>query len=962
MVKADPKCDYYADLELPPSADAVEIKKQFKKLALKYHPDRNPGKELEFNSKFQAIQSAHEVLTDPQQRAKYDADRIRSGLLHTYTSPVRPQPPPRAAASNFPPPPRRTPQASTTANIPHPPATGANRYTNHMKPDPATAPKSYAEESRARANAFKAWEQMRHGQAVPPQARPVPPRPAKTAAFQPGREAGSFPPKDPTQRPPRDQTKEPVSGFPTMARSNTTRAPKKGGFAPGFSTNDEPQARNSSAYSSMSKGERPDISRSNPDSHTAHPPPPPTAKHPDPRKPLRPHSATDNPFASSERISTPYATTGGEKTYFTSTGLPRSVTSRDGLRSGDIHDSEPTEGNGSHIRPASTTTQRGHGSASPKLKSPRAVSISSVSSSSSDESLREGVEQLYTSAAKTHDAHGRSQNGHLKPAYKPFVRADNVDAGDRAHPAGPNPAFTRRVQTPASDVDPGLAEGFMKHRMKHEAERTQGLRESVHSAPRPKEAGLSQQRPLHRPKSWHDKYEPTRQMHAQDSIGRPATGEFPAKPSMYDYPAFDPSLFFPSSRKCFLLPTGTNEQPVHPPPLRSHSSDTISVNFSPSDWHGKFTGNSPEYFESPPRQNNIGRGRTSPTKRTTSPLKTAHPAQSEGQAPMPNGDPHGPRPPPEPSAQESYSPDKWAPYFKPGTLRWPPPPPPPGGSTGGTARAVSRKRPKTPSRRESRSVFKRPAISKPANVAPAVDDAADEASSSNAESLSSSRSSGAGSAMDLDTNATPPSAGKPAGSGSHRASDLTVTDSVAPPRPVPSAVTGPGQGQSRDRDQLNLSHFKNVAPFAPNQEGIKDLNDLTTTLPFQSRPSARPPSSPVPQPLQLPSPPKAPVAPEQLAPPAWERYTSAMRAYMNEWNAYNTKMLNHFNERLATVKAMSLKPDWMTAVGDGGYEKYMRGVEDDFRVREHWDVSWERHRECMKTLGTVREKLLGVST
>lgn len=34
MVKADPKCDYYADLELPPSADAAEIKKQFKKLGL----------------------------------------------------------------------------------------------------------------------------------------------------------------------------------------------------------------------------------------------------------------------------------------------------------------------------------------------------------------------------------------------------------------------------------------------------------------------------------------------------------------------------------------------------------------------------------------------------------------------------------------------------------------------------------------------------------------------------------------------------------------------------------------------------------------------------------------------------------------------------------------------------------------------------------------------------------------
>ncbi|KAL8761128.1 MAG: hypothetical protein Q9184_002728 [Pyrenodesmia sp. 2 TL-2023] len=951
MVKADPKCDYYADLELPPSAEAAEIKKQFKKLALKYHPDRNPGKELEFNSKFQAIQSAHEVLTDPQQRAKYDADRIRSGLLHTYASPVRPQPPPRAAASNFPPPPRRTPQASTTTNFPHPPATGANRYTNHMRPDPATAPKTYAEESRARANAFKAWEQMRHGQPVPPQARPVPPRPTKTAAFQPGREAGSYPPKDPTQRPTWEQTKDPVSSFPKVARSNTMRVPKNGGFAPGFSTGDEPPARNSSAYSSMSQGERPDISRPKPDAHPPPPPPPsqrPAPKHPDLRKPLRPHSATDNPFASSERISTPYATSGGEKTYFTSTGFPRSATSRDGLTSGDIYDSEPMERKSSHTRPASTTTQRGHHSASPKLKSPRPVSVSSVSSSSSDESLRQGVEQLYTSAEKTHDAHNRSQNGHLRPAYKPFVTVDNADAADRANPAGSNHASTQSAHTTAPNVDPSLTEGFMEHRMKHEAQHTRGLRESILSASGPNEAGQSQQRPLHRPKSWHDKYEPKRQVQAEDNLGRPATGEFPAKASMYDYPAFS-------------LPNGTNGQPVHPPPLRSHSSDTISVNFSPSDWHGKFTGKSQEYFEPPSRHNNIGRGRTSPTKRTTSPLKTAHPALSEGQAPIPNGDHHVHRPPPESSPQESYSPDKWAPYFKPGTLRWPPqqqPPPPPGG----TARPGSRKRPKTPSRRESRSVFKRPAIPQLAKVVPAVDDASDEASSSNVESLSSSRSSGAGSAMDLDTNTTPPITGKPASNGSHGASDLTVTDSVASRKPVPSAVTGSGKGQARDGDKLNLGNFKGVAPFAPNQEGIQDLNDLTTALPFQSRPSTKPPSSPAPQPLRLPSPPKAPVAPEQLTPSAWGRYGLAMRAYMSEWNAYNKKMLNHFNERLATAETMALKPEWMTAVGDGGYEKYMRGVEDDFRVREHWDVSWERHRECVKALGAVREKMLGSST
>ena len=46
--------------------------------ALKYHPDRNPGRELEFNPKFQAIQAAYEVLVDSVKRSKYDTERQNS--------------------------------------------------------------------------------------------------------------------------------------------------------------------------------------------------------------------------------------------------------------------------------------------------------------------------------------------------------------------------------------------------------------------------------------------------------------------------------------------------------------------------------------------------------------------------------------------------------------------------------------------------------------------------------------------------------------------------------------------------------------------------------------------------------------------------------------------------------------------------------------------------------------------
>ena len=48
----------------------------------------------------------------------------------------------------------------------------------------------------------------------------------------------------------------------------------------------------------------------------------------------------------------------------------------------------------------------------------------------------------------------------------------------------------------------------------------------------------------------------------------------------------------------------------------------------------------------------------------------------------------------------------------------------------------------------------------------------------------------------------------------------------------------------------------------------------------------------------------------------------------------------------------------MNALGEGGFRSYTRGLEEDIRVREHWDVSWEKHREVMGGLGKVRERVV----
>lgn len=63
--------DYYEVLGVSKNASDDEIKKAYRKLAIKYHPDRNPG-DKEAEAKFKEINEAHEVLSDKQKRARYD--------------------------------------------------------------------------------------------------------------------------------------------------------------------------------------------------------------------------------------------------------------------------------------------------------------------------------------------------------------------------------------------------------------------------------------------------------------------------------------------------------------------------------------------------------------------------------------------------------------------------------------------------------------------------------------------------------------------------------------------------------------------------------------------------------------------------------------------------------------------------------------------------------------------------
>lgn len=226
---------------------------------------------------------------------------------------------------------------------------------------------------------------------------------------------------------------------------------------------------------------------------------------------------------------------------------------------------------------------------------------------------------------------------------------------------------------------------------------------------------------------------------------------------------------------------------------------------------------------------------------------------------------------------------------------------------------------------------------------------------------------------------------------------------AAPQGATPSASAGDkAKDPKSDHNIFNLNRLGKTDPFTnTNSGGIDNLQDIHATLPFESR--AKNAKATVhdirPRELKCPNPPKRPRPPlllpisagsqqVALSRSAWNRYVAEMNTYMREWNDFNARMLGHFNARQYAVKT-GLAPGWISAVGDstrlnldsdgpedsgqlgadgegvddilvpdsakGGYSAYLRGLEEDVKVRKHWDVACEMHQECVLELGQMRE-------
>jgi DnaJ-class molecular chaperone len=79
--------DYYRTLGVTENASDGEIKKAYRKLAMQYHPDRNPENEKWANEKFKEVNEAYGVLGDPQKRTQYDQFGTVGNIGDVFSSP-----------------------------------------------------------------------------------------------------------------------------------------------------------------------------------------------------------------------------------------------------------------------------------------------------------------------------------------------------------------------------------------------------------------------------------------------------------------------------------------------------------------------------------------------------------------------------------------------------------------------------------------------------------------------------------------------------------------------------------------------------------------------------------------------------------------------------------------------------------------------------------------------------------
>ncbi|KAI1776832.1 hypothetical protein F4818DRAFT_360438 [Hypoxylon cercidicola] len=955
MPKFDKTRNYYADLEVSPNASVDDFKRQFKKLAMLYHPDKNVGKEAEANLKFQTIQSALEILTDPIAKAQYDEARKNHMSRFPRASGVRGNPYQDYGKEFARPPTRRQPATQPQPQPQPQPHSGAQRYRTFAKDVPRTAYSNVREDPQTRKSNADAWERMRSSSTrrAPP---PPPPGRAPTSTTRETKPSSSnaVPPRTASQQ------QKAQASFGNRRTGYVPHSPGLGDEPPVPSTN----YFTTRTHSSLFDGVTPDTDYTN--VHTADAPTTPTTP------------PTADPLAQFKakfwdgRQSTPYQTPGGEKTslFDDEPAIGRTASTRS-PRTPKMPGAFP------QARPRSSSTPRSTNNDAQSNFAPKMPSNYTQTPDrykpKPDQSNAADIPAAFAKTSKPSVPDGSSIPANDGPSVyaKPFVNSSNTpqprseqcSTRDKSsHTKSPtswtaNPASRHpysNYHSPPSEgvklnppsggvgINPSDLSDFEK-RMRHD------LGSIINSLPSKSKTD--------------DKV-----AEAKDKAGY--TSSQPAKSSANITTTFS-----------FTFENGDNTTDKTPGTegLARHSADNINTRFVedelPDGWEfsaGNVAANAPQ---TPVNLRPQSRARA---RRQTMRAKQS---QAGGVPPVQESS--------ENAARQAFSAGQWndqigSQHFVPQASR---------SASSSPTRRTNAKKPKP--------------VKKTAGTAGLVDEEESEGflETSRPSSKSGRVSTDSINAMDIDSppldkvDSTPKAsqtngarkipvephreewrAGnlngvqpKPASSAQNVSSTKGPTieiEDTSAPRPVPTPTANPFVAQhagSEDTEEFRMSDFAKVEPFIdPAPKGLKDFSDLKSTLPFESRPSEQIhlERNAVPKSLHLslPNPPVAPRLPQAIAQVGvrpnltqFTKYVDDFHQYMDKWASFNSQIMGHFTARETNcrIRRQQRGAAWLDDTADD----YLAELEQDKEVDQWWYAARENHQAQIREFKLFKERV-----
>ncbi|KAI8633352.1 hypothetical protein F5Y19DRAFT_296979 [Xylariaceae sp. FL1651] len=956
MPKWDKTRNYYADLELPPSATSDEIKRQFKKLALKYHPDRNPGREAEVNPKFQVIQSAHEILTDDNLKRQYDDARRSYPARYPTASGVRGNPW-QDAGKAYPPPPRRQ------ANFQARPASGAQRYESFTSSMPRNArPPPPKDDPQFRRSTAEAWDNIRPSSGRRPAQAP-PPTPARPP---PGRAPTSAT---------RDARPGPVPVPPKTAyqkqKAQASFGARKTGFTPRSpGVADEPPVTNKNYFTNRTHSylftdPMPDTDPEVPSNNTS------TSAAADPLAQFR------DKFMEN-RQSTPYHTPGGEKTslFDSDSGLGRAHSTRASPRNSEMPGTFP------RTRPRSSSPTR----------------------SSSNDGGSEDSTKVNTGIGGHTNRNGSAFSSRASERYKPKAaatttnfppqpahsdKAESMPGASAAQPNGPGPSVYAPQTFPPqfrSQVTPTISRPDKAREHAQRARDWLSLVTGYHLPNPSSEDNMLHDFTTLLPLEVHQRIAVDRLVRKHSIIENASKGVEGAK----NRPQDTSSAFANSETKTnadsnraysFSFPTGADaaRKDTDSKSFTRNSTENIQTRFVEdeelSDWQFKAGSVSANEATTPSRPRPQSRSR--PTRRQTPLTKPAPTARMPSMQETTD----------DTNPKQGFSAGEWneqigPQHFEPQlsnsastspTRRQNSKKPRPVKMTAGTAGLVDEEE------SEGWQEIPQPPPSATPMANPMTADAMDidtpplekaevppqplKVNNARKIPVEPHRADWrAGDVNDVSSKPADSTSSTNGAKGPFTETNVTQTAMGATANQSP-----PGHGGSEDTEEFlaTFSEFKKVEPFTdPVPTGLKSFADLKSTLPFESKPSEQIPVDIKPPPgrLAFPTPPVAPRLPPTMGVAGIRPNTSSFRKYaqdffnyMDKWDTFDNKVVTHFETRKeeSKLRRVRLGVSWL----EDGADNYLLELDQDSDVRKQWVDACAEHRKRVAEFKEFRDRV-----